>query len=116
MVDTASSRKKTFFPLFEKGEFIQKQDDEDKSEDNKCKNCWRRFRGCSMLVAMLFASLAATLTFMVFLAKFAFDNPNPPCWVVEAKVPYLTGVAPIAGAWSPGPVTDVHANFHTWFK
>ena len=39
--------------------------------------------------------LAGFITFMVYLGKFAFDNPDPLAWYVEGGNPYLTSVAPV---------------------
>ena len=52
---------------------------------------------------------------------YAFNNPNPEVWYVEVPKPYTSyviGIAPIEDAEGliPDTHTDVHANFHKWFK
>ena len=60
------------------------------------------------------------MTYYVYLGKFAFNNPNLPCWYVEASEPYLIGIDPAVkiaeGSMAPVDYTDVHGNFHTWFQ
>ena len=59
--------------------------------------------------------LAMFITFIVYLGKYSFDNPNLPAWYVESgATSTLVGTAPAATV-DAATVTDVHANFVMWF-
>ena len=65
-------------------------------------------------------TLALLITYVVYLGKFAFSNPDNPCWYVTSSwhEPNLTGIAPIENEDGdiPDNYTDVHGHFLRWFK
>ena len=58
--------------------------------------------------------LAMFITFIVYLGKYSFDNPNLPAWYVDGANPMLVATAPDADV-DAEIVTDIHATFVTWF-
>ena len=56
--------------------------------------------------------LAGFITFMVYLGKYAFSNPDPLAWYVEGDNGYLTLTPPAENAEG---IVDIHGEFVLWF-